>query len=706
MTFEPGRPRLAVVAPGLAYEAVVGALRDLGLGPADWDALGLRLVRLGLLWPLDAAELRAQLAGAERVLVVEDKARLCRGPGQRGPLRPARPAGRPRQGRRPRPAAPPVARGGDERVGRRHPRHGARRRPARRGASPARPDEPPGTTHADVGVAAGPHAVLLLRLPAQPVDPGRRRPARRARHRLPRHGRPRRRRPRPAGRHDPDGRRGGAVDRPGPVHRRRPLLPEPRRRHVLPLRVACHPGRRRRRRRHHVQAALQPGRRHDRRPAPRRPVRRTDADPLAGHRGRPPGRRDDARPVHLRRRRARPHRRRPAPRRAGRRAVRARPGARRHRARPRRPLRGRGTPAAQTGQAADAAGDGLDQPARLRRLWRLRDEIDLPVRRPRRDRPRPQDRDPPGLVQQGLLLPRRRLPVLRRRHAAARTPPAPTPRPGRREAGDRWAGGHRRDRRGPSRPPAGTSGGPPGTDSSGARRGDPRPDGRDRWHRRRHRLAHRPDGRPPRRPLRRRRRADRARPEGRSGRRRRPHRRPPGRGHRPGRTPVRRPAARLRPPRRGQPAQPGRRRPRPDRRRRQHRGRPDRGDGPRRHRRLPTTVGRDRAHRRRDAGRGQLLRQRRVDRRAGRRRPSHDQHGPRRRGVPARLPAHHRRFPRGRHHAERRRGRRERRRLPLGSGGRRRSGRRHPGSVDHRLRRYRRPLGRRRHRRRPRRGRA
>ncbi|HEY1734919.1 MAG TPA: hypothetical protein VGG23_10755, partial [Acidimicrobiales bacterium] len=79
VTFEPGRPRLAVVAPGLAYEAVVGALRDLGLGPAEWDALGLRLVRLGLLWPLDATELRAQLAGTERVLVVEDKAAFVEG---------------------------------------------------------------------------------------------------------------------------------------------------------------------------------------------------------------------------------------------------------------------------------------------------------------------------------------------------------------------------------------------------------------------------------------------------------------------------------------------------------------------------------------------------------------------------------------------------------------------------------------------------
>jgi indolepyruvate ferredoxin oxidoreductase len=79
VAFEPHRARTAIVAPGLAYEAVVGALRDLGLGPADWDALGLRLVRLGLLWPLDATELRALLGGVERVLVVEDKAAFVEG---------------------------------------------------------------------------------------------------------------------------------------------------------------------------------------------------------------------------------------------------------------------------------------------------------------------------------------------------------------------------------------------------------------------------------------------------------------------------------------------------------------------------------------------------------------------------------------------------------------------------------------------------
>ncbi len=71
---EPARPRVAVVGAGLGFQAVLRALDDLGLGtPEALDALGLRLVRLMMPWPLDRAELHAQLAGVHTVLVVEDK---------------------------------------------------------------------------------------------------------------------------------------------------------------------------------------------------------------------------------------------------------------------------------------------------------------------------------------------------------------------------------------------------------------------------------------------------------------------------------------------------------------------------------------------------------------------------------------------------------------------------------------------------------
>jgi indolepyruvate ferredoxin oxidoreductase len=73
VTFEPDRPRLAVVAAGVAYQAVLSAMDALGLDDAARQRLGLRVVKLGVPWPLDRSEIRRLLAGMETVLVVEDK---------------------------------------------------------------------------------------------------------------------------------------------------------------------------------------------------------------------------------------------------------------------------------------------------------------------------------------------------------------------------------------------------------------------------------------------------------------------------------------------------------------------------------------------------------------------------------------------------------------------------------------------------------
>ncbi len=101
------------------------------------------------------------------------------------------------------------------------------------------------------------------------------------------------------------------------------------------------------RRDHDVQAALQRRRRDDRWPARRGPARRPRAHPVAGGRGRAPRRRHHRRPRQLPRRRPRPDRARPPPRRVrGRRAGAGR-RRRRHRPDPRRPLRRRGAPPAQ-----------------------------------------------------------------------------------------------------------------------------------------------------------------------------------------------------------------------------------------------------------------------------------------------------------------------------------------------------------------------
>ena len=91
----------------------------------------------------------------------------------------------------------------------------------------------------------------------------------RAGHRLPLHGPVDG--PRQHGLH-PDGRRGRQLGRRGAVLDARPRVPEPRRRHLFPLRQPRHPGRGRGRRQHHLQDPLQRRGRDDRRPERRWPA--------------------------------------------------------------------------------------------------------------------------------------------------------------------------------------------------------------------------------------------------------------------------------------------------------------------------------------------------------------------------------------------------------------------------------------------------
>jgi indolepyruvate ferredoxin oxidoreductase len=74
ITSEPTRPRMAILASGVAYAATLRALSNLGLGAHEQDELGLRLVKLDLPWPLSPFALRAMVHRVHEVLVVEDKA--------------------------------------------------------------------------------------------------------------------------------------------------------------------------------------------------------------------------------------------------------------------------------------------------------------------------------------------------------------------------------------------------------------------------------------------------------------------------------------------------------------------------------------------------------------------------------------------------------------------------------------------------------
>ena len=166
---------MAVVAAGLAWAAVLRALDDLGLGEAEREALGLRLVQIGMPWPLEDAEVRRLTAGVETVLVVEDKLAFLESRVKEALYRtPAAPLvlgehdaeGRPlRAG----------ARLGERR--RRGPRAGpgaGRRRPARARTGPAGgagADRP--RARAAARAAPQAHSLLLLGLPPQHLDPRR-----------------------------------------------------------------------------------------------------------------------------------------------------------------------------------------------------------------------------------------------------------------------------------------------------------------------------------------------------------------------------------------------------------------------------------------------------------------------------------------------------------------------------------------------------
>ncbi len=64
---------IAILASGRLYHEVRQALHSLGLSEADLSALGIRLIQIGLMYPLDAAVMRQLTKGVAEVLVVEEK---------------------------------------------------------------------------------------------------------------------------------------------------------------------------------------------------------------------------------------------------------------------------------------------------------------------------------------------------------------------------------------------------------------------------------------------------------------------------------------------------------------------------------------------------------------------------------------------------------------------------------------------------------
>ena len=67
------RARLGLIASGKAYNDLRQALHDLGLEPGVCERVGLRVHKVGVVWPLEASITREFAKGLQEILVVEEK---------------------------------------------------------------------------------------------------------------------------------------------------------------------------------------------------------------------------------------------------------------------------------------------------------------------------------------------------------------------------------------------------------------------------------------------------------------------------------------------------------------------------------------------------------------------------------------------------------------------------------------------------------
>ncbi len=67
------KARFGIVATGKAFQDTLQALNDLGLDPQRCAEMGLRVYKVGMVWPLDAVGIREFAEGLQEILVIEEK---------------------------------------------------------------------------------------------------------------------------------------------------------------------------------------------------------------------------------------------------------------------------------------------------------------------------------------------------------------------------------------------------------------------------------------------------------------------------------------------------------------------------------------------------------------------------------------------------------------------------------------------------------
>ena len=73
VTMDARKARFGIVASGKAYEDVVQALTDLGIGEEEREVIGLRLYKVRMPWPLEPEGIRRFSEGLDEVLIVEER---------------------------------------------------------------------------------------------------------------------------------------------------------------------------------------------------------------------------------------------------------------------------------------------------------------------------------------------------------------------------------------------------------------------------------------------------------------------------------------------------------------------------------------------------------------------------------------------------------------------------------------------------------
>ncbi|WP_462402206.1 indolepyruvate ferredoxin oxidoreductase family protein [Pseudomonas sp. Marseille-QA0332] len=76
LTVDSSKARIGIITSGKSYLDVCQALKLLGIDQARAEQLGLRVYKVGLVWPLDAEGVRQFAEGLEEIVVVEEKRHL------------------------------------------------------------------------------------------------------------------------------------------------------------------------------------------------------------------------------------------------------------------------------------------------------------------------------------------------------------------------------------------------------------------------------------------------------------------------------------------------------------------------------------------------------------------------------------------------------------------------------------------------------